>query len=133
VPGLGCLNFHPAYLPQYRGTSPVFWCLASGETQTGYSIHFIDEGVDTGPLLKRAHIPIEETNTEHSLYMKCVTQGAEAMVEAFREVEAETYQIIDVSGEPSSYFSKPTRDAHRQFKRLGRRFFKAADVHRVQK
>jgi hypothetical protein len=128
TPGLGCLNFHPAHLPQYKGTSPVFWCLANGETRTGYSVHFIDEGVDTGPLLKRESIPIEEADTEHSLYMKCVTRGAEALIEAIREVEAGTYRTMDVSSEPSSYFSKPTRNAYRQFKRFGRRFFRVSDV-----
>ena len=132
APDLGCLNFHPAYLPQYRGTSPVFWSLARGETRTGYSIHFIDEGIDTGALIKRGIIPIEATDTEHSLYMKCVTQGAEALIKAIREVGAGTYQTIDVTGEPTSYFSKPTRAAYRQFKRLAHRFFKASDVHKEQ-
>lgn len=51
LPPLGCLNIHPSLLPRGRGPDPVFWTYRRGERETGVTIHRMDAGFDTGPIL----------------------------------------------------------------------------------
>ena len=50
-PSLGCVNIHPSLLPRWRGPEPVFWTYRRGECETGVTIHLMDAGLDTGPIL----------------------------------------------------------------------------------
>ena len=47
----GCINLHTALLPKYRGLMPSFWVLRNGEYYTGVSVFFVDEGIDSGPII----------------------------------------------------------------------------------
>lgn len=58
LPRLGCVNVHPSLLPVGRGPEPVFWTLRRGERETGATIHLMDEGLDTGPILAQARVPV---------------------------------------------------------------------------
>ena len=51
LPSLGCINLHPSLLPKYRGMAPQHWPIINGEIETGITVHFIDEGVDTGDII----------------------------------------------------------------------------------
>jgi methionyl-tRNA formyltransferase len=65
---LGGINYHPSLLPKYRGGSAINWAIINGETETGVTIHFIDEGVDTGPILLQEKVSIEPDDTVKSVY-----------------------------------------------------------------
>lgn len=56
LPRLGCINVHPSLLPAGRGPEPVFWTLRRGERETGATIHLMDEGLDTGPILAQERL-----------------------------------------------------------------------------
>jgi methionyl-tRNA formyltransferase len=56
----GCVNVHPSLLPRWRGVDPVFWTLRSGDPETGITIHLMDEGFDTGPILVQERMPVPE-------------------------------------------------------------------------
>ena len=58
VPRLGCLNVHPSLLPTGRGPEPVFWTLRRGERRTGPTVHRMDAGFDTGPIVARAEVGV---------------------------------------------------------------------------
>jgi methionyl-tRNA formyltransferase len=58
IPKAGCLNLHASLLPRYRGSAPIQWALLCGEKVTGLTLMLMDEGMDTGPMLARAEIPI---------------------------------------------------------------------------
>jgi methionyl-tRNA formyltransferase len=47
----GCINLHPSLLPKYRGRAPINWAIIHGEKEVGLTAHFVDEGVDTGPII----------------------------------------------------------------------------------
>jgi methionyl-tRNA formyltransferase len=66
----GCLNAHASLLPAYRGAAPVNWAICHGEAETGVTIMKMDEGVDTGPLLARAVVPIAPDDDAGSLLQK---------------------------------------------------------------
>lgn len=69
IPGFGVINIHPSLLPKFRGPSPIQNAILSGETKTGTTIMLMDEGVDTGDILKQAELEIgkDETNQELSI------------------------------------------------------------------
>lgn len=65
---LGGINYHPSLLPKYRGGSAINWAIINGETETGVTIHYIDEGVDTGPIIIQESVAIDPDDTVKSLY-----------------------------------------------------------------
>jgi methionyl-tRNA formyltransferase len=81
LPRYGCLNIHPSLLPQFRGASPVAAAILAGVRFTGVSIMLMDEGLDTGPLLARAQLPVAAIDTTGSLSAKLSRVGAQLMLE----------------------------------------------------
>ncbi len=67
LPRYGCLNIHPSLLPRHRGASPVAAAILAGDEFTGVSIMLMDEGLDTGPVLARAQIPVSDRDNTGSL------------------------------------------------------------------
>jgi len=82
LPRLGCINIHPSLLPRFRGASPVASAILAGEDFTGVSIMVMDEGLDTGPVLARAQIPISPRDTTGSLTERLSWLGAQLLGEA---------------------------------------------------
>ncbi|MDD5191383.1 MAG: methionyl-tRNA formyltransferase, partial [Dehalococcoidales bacterium] len=76
TPSLGCLNLHPSLLPKYRGTSPVTAAILNGDEFTGVSIMLLDKGVDTGPVLIQAQVPVTPYDTTGLLTEKLSYIGA---------------------------------------------------------
>jgi phosphoribosylglycinamide formyltransferase-1 len=62
------MNIHPALLPSFPGTSGVADALAYGAKVAGVTVHFVDEGLDTGPIILQEAVPVIEGDTEESLY-----------------------------------------------------------------
>lgn len=63
LPALGCINIHGSLLPRWRGAAPVAWAVMSGDQETGVTTMFVDEGMDTGPILLQQRTPIGEDET----------------------------------------------------------------------
>ena len=61
------MNLHPALLPAFAGVNSVKQALEYGAKYTGCTVHFVDEGVDTGPIILQSVVPISENDTEDSL------------------------------------------------------------------
>ena len=70
IPSYRCINIHPSLLPRFRGASPVAAAILAGDEFTGVSIMLMDRGLDTGPVLARAQIPISPQDTTGSLAAK---------------------------------------------------------------
>ncbi len=81
IPTFGCINVHASLLPAYRGASPIAQALLDGQAETGVSIMLMDEGMDTGPLLAMARLPILSDDTTESLGARLAEQGAALLVE----------------------------------------------------
>jgi methionyl-tRNA formyltransferase len=63
VPRHGAVNVHGAMLPAYRGANPTEWALINGERSTGVTIHMMDAGIDTGPIVAQRSVPIQFEDT----------------------------------------------------------------------
>lgn len=81
LPRLGCINIHPSLLPKFRGASPVAAAILAGDGFTGVSIMLMDEGLDSGPILARAQIPISDRDSTGSLTAKLSLIGASLLGE----------------------------------------------------
>ncbi len=122
IPKLGVINVHPAYLPDYKGISPIFWSIVNKEKYSGISVHYINKGIDTGEIIKRKKVEISKTDTEDSLYWRCVEVGSTILSEAIEEIANKKTKTITNKG--GRYFSFPTRKAVKEFRSLGRYFFR---------
>jgi len=76
----GVVNLHPAYLPYNRGAYPNVWSIVEG-TPAGVTLHYLDEGVDTGDVIARRAVPVASTDTGESLYRRL----EQASVQLFRD------------------------------------------------
>jgi methionyl-tRNA formyltransferase len=86
VPRYGCVNIHNSLLPRYRGQSPSIWAIVNGDTVSGQTMHYLDEGMDTGDIIAQKEIPIEPTDTGYTLGVKLEDLGVELFKEAFPSV-----------------------------------------------
>lgn len=81
----GGINYHPSLLPRYRGGSAINWALIAGETETGVTIHQIDAGIDTGPIILQEKVAIAPHDTVKSLYFeKLYPLGVRLLARAVR-------------------------------------------------
>lgn len=81
VPAYRCLNIHPSLLPEFRGASPVATAILTGSVFTGVSIMLMGSGMDTGPVLARAQIPIAAQDTTGSLTAKLSRISAQLLLD----------------------------------------------------
>jgi methionyl-tRNA formyltransferase len=89
VPKLGSICFHPSLLPKYRGASAINWALIKGESVTGLTLFWVDQGIDTGPILLQKEVKVEPDDTTGSLYFnKIFPLGVEAIGEAVDLIKA---------------------------------------------
>lgn len=119
---LGCLNLHTALLPKYRGLMPSFWVLKNGEEETGVSVFYVDEGIDSGPIAIQKTIPINGMSQEQLI---SVTKkvGMDAILEAIEKIHSDEVSIIDNDDTKKSYYHFPTRKDVRDFLASGARFY----------
>ena len=89
APTHGTIQYHPSLLPKHRGPSSINWPIIQGETKTGLTIFWPDNGLDTGPILLQKEIDIADTDTLGSLYFNHLFPlGVESMLEAVDMVRA---------------------------------------------
>lgn len=88
IPHHGCLNIHFSMLPRYRGAAPIQWALVNGETQTGVSAFWLDEGMDTGPLFAQRAVSIAAEDDVVSLREKLVGAGLLLLDEVLNRLAA---------------------------------------------
>jgi methionyl-tRNA formyltransferase len=88
APRFGCFNIHASLLPRWRGAAPIQRAIMAGDTETGVTIMRMDEGLDTGPMMKRVSCPITDETTASSLHDELAKLGAAAMLDALKQPDA---------------------------------------------
>ena len=86
LPRHGTINVHHGAVPDYRGGPPVFWELLDGRGVVGFTIHRIDAGIDTGPVLVRGEVPIERRATLAETLRATIPRLHEASLDALERV-----------------------------------------------
>lgn len=86
----GCINVHASLLPDYRGAAPIQWAVLNGEAESGVTIMRMDQGLDTGDMISKVVVPLEEKETSDSLFDKLSAAGAKLLVETLPSIAAGT-------------------------------------------
>lgn len=94
LPRLGCINVHSSLLPRYRGAAPINWAILNGEDETGVTIQYMAEGVDTGDILAQSKTPIDMNENAAQLFDRLARMGADLLAETVRELEAGTVKAV---------------------------------------
>ena len=102
LPHYGCINVHASLLPQYRGAAPIHRVIINGETLTGVTTMYMDEGLDTGDMILKKEIPISRTDTVGELHDRLAVAGADLLLETLDLVAEGKAPRIPQAG-PSTY------------------------------
>jgi methionyl-tRNA formyltransferase len=86
IPRFGGINIHASLLPRWRGAAPIQRAILAGDAESGVSIMRMDAGLDTGPILRSARLPIVADETASSLHDKLAGLGARLIVETLAEL-----------------------------------------------
>ncbi|QUL57424.1 methionyl-tRNA formyltransferase [Paenibacillus tritici] len=79
LPQNGCVNVHGSLLPKYRGGAPIQRCIINGEKVTGVTLMYMAEGLDTGDMISRVLVPIEDEDTSGTLFEKLSVAGRDLL------------------------------------------------------
>ncbi len=109
LPPWGCLNVHGSLLPRYRGASPITAALLNGDTEAGVSIMRLEEGWDTGPVLKMRGIPVAPDDNAGTLTNKLAQLGAELLLEVIHGLEAGELTAAEQDHSRATYAPKLTK------------------------
>ena len=101
---MGCINVHASLLPKYRGAAPIQWAIINGETRTGVTIMYMDEGLDTGDIIAAEAVDIDDDMTGGMLYEKLAHVGAGLLVRTLDDIENGTALRTPQDDSLSSYF-----------------------------
>src|SRR4051794_2379170 len=113
APDLGCINVHASLLPRWRGAAPIQRAILEGDAETGITIMQMDEGLDTGPILRQEAIPIAPNETAGSLGARLAALGARLIVETLDGLARGIIEPRPQPGEGASYAAKLRRDEAR--------------------
>lgn len=94
LPKYGCINVHASILPKYRGSAPIQWCLFNNDDVTGVTIMYMDEGMDTGDIIKIKEIPILESDNVGTLHDKLSILGRDLLLEVLPTIFDKTNDRI---------------------------------------
>src|SRR5699024_6899595 len=89
----GSINLHASLLPAYRGAAPIHWAIINGEKETGCTVFFLDEKVDTGNIIAQQKVPIGANETTGELYNKLRDMGSKLLLEAINRIDSEDYTL----------------------------------------
>ncbi len=95
IPPLGTINLHASYLPDYRGAAPINWAIANGEQYTGVTTFFINDRIDTGNIILRQRVPIDDSDTAGTLHDKLMVKGADLLVDTLKLIDQGKARVMD--------------------------------------
>lgn len=130
LPKYGCINIHASLLPKYRGASPIQQAILHGEKTTGVTAQYMNIGIDTGDMLLKTEVDIEENETADELHDRLSAVGAKLTVEVVhaaaegklvrtpQDDALSTYAPLLTREMSAIDFSKPAAEIHNQVRGL---------------
>ena len=110
TPRVACLNLHASLLPRHRGAAPIQAAIASGDPETGITVMYMDEGLDTGDILLQRKIDILPTETGGSLHDRLGQIAPDALLESLQLLAKETAPRIPQNNALATYAPKLNRN-----------------------
>lgn len=117
-PRLGCINVHASLLPKYRGAAPIERAIMEGERETGVTIMYMDEGLDTGDMICAEQTPISPDDTHETVHDRLAAIGARLLLETVETAGLGALPRTKQDVEASTYAKKIVReDCRMDFRR----------------
>jgi len=127
LPWYGCINVHASLLPKYRGSAPIHRAVIDGAKETGITIMYMDEGMDTGDMILREAVPIGEDDTVGAVHDRLAVLGARLLVktldlvgrgQALRipQTGIPTYAPMLRAGDELIRWDRPAREIYNQIR-----------------
>jgi methionyl-tRNA formyltransferase len=110
IPRVACLNLHASLLPRWRGAAPVQAAIAAGDCETGITVMYMDEGLDTGDILLQRNIEILPNETGGSLHDRLAQIAPETLLESLRLLAAGNAPRIAQDNARATYAPKLKRE-----------------------
>ena len=110
IPRLACLNVHASLLPRWRGAAPLQAAIAAGDFETGITVMYMDEGLDTGDILLQRSVEILPNDTGGSLHDRLARIAPETLLESLRLVAAGNAPRIAQDNARATYAPKLKRE-----------------------
>ena len=110
LPTYGCLNVHASLLPKYRGAAPIQASILHGDTETGVTIMRMDDGLDTGDILRVVTTEIKPLETSGELFHRLSIMGGESINQAIEDWVAGSITPIKQDDAKATYAGKITKD-----------------------
>lgn len=130
VPKIGSVNLHASLLPRYRGAAPIHRAVMNGDSETGCSVFFLDQKVDTGNIILQKSTPIGPLETTGEVYNRLKEEGSDVLLEAVNMIESGSYELTEqddslASPAPKLFkedchvdFSRPAGEVHNMIRGL---------------
>lgn len=130
LPPRGCINVHSSLLPKYRGAAPINWAILNGEEESGVTIMYMAEGLDTGDIIAATSTPIALDENAQQLHDRLAEMGAELVTEVVSSMEQGNVTAVAQDDTLSCYapmlskelsqidWNKPARCIHDQVRGL---------------
>ena len=106
----GIINFHSSDLPRYRGRHPLNWAIVKGEDRIGMCSHFVDEGIDTGPIIEREYIIIEREDDIFTLWQKIIARSFLMTISVVNRIKNNNLKSVKQENENAFYLRKRVPD-----------------------
>lgn len=110
MPALGCLNVHGSLLPKYRGGAPIQRCIINGEKVTGITLMYMAEGLDTGDMIAKVEVPIQDDDTAGTMFEKLSIAGASLLKEQLPSLVNGKVKATPQNDEEATYAPNLTRE-----------------------
>ena len=106
TPRFGCVNVHASLLPRWRGAAPIPRAIEAGDSVSGITIMKMDSGLDTGPIIAKREVPIDDEDNSATLHDKLAQVGAELLVETLPAYVSGTVKVVEQDDRDATYANK---------------------------
>jgi len=127
MPPKRCINVHCAPLPRCGGMSPYVWALANNEDHSAATIHYMDEGLDTGDIIVQEKVNVVKNDSAFALFYRCCLRARGLLVKVTDEIEAGTVTSYEQDLSNKTYFSWPNKECMKNLRKNGYRLAKITD------
>ena len=110
LPSKGCVNLHASLLPRHRGAAPISGAILAGDTVTGVCTILMDSGMDTGDILLKEEIPINDEDTAGTLHDKLMERGASLVVDTLQAITEKTIRPVPQDHALATYTRPVTKE-----------------------
>lgn len=110
IPKYGCINVHVSLLPKLRGAAPINWTIINGDSKTGVTTMFMDEGLDTGDIIMTKEFDLNDSITAGELHDWMMVEGAGLLIETIEKIEDGSYNRVKQDDSQATYAPMMDRD-----------------------